>query len=66
MSIVGLSEVIRNLARDLAQALRGGDALVSDARVTVHNIREAEGWLLSARRFLDPGDPLAEEAGDGA
>lgn len=61
MSATSLSDVIRNLARDLAESLRDGKALVSDARTTEQNIREAEGWLLTARRFLDPGDPLWEE-----
>jgi hypothetical protein len=61
VSATSLSKTILNLSQHLAESLRGGNALVSDARATVHNIREAEGWLQSARRFLDPGDPLAEE-----
>lgn len=27
---------------------------VDESRVMVHRIREAEGWLLSARKMLDP------------
>jgi hypothetical protein len=66
MSATGLSDIILSLSRQLAESLRDGEALVSDARATEDNIREAEGWLLTARRFLDPGDPLwKEERTDG-
>lgn len=61
MSATGLSNVIRNLSQHLAESLRDGSAHMADARVTEHNIREAEGWLLSARRFLDPADPLSQQ-----
>lgn len=46
------------LSRQLAASLRAGTATIKDARELVHTIREAEGWLQSARRFLDPEDTL--------
>lgn len=61
MSADSLATVIRNLAQQLAESLRGGDALVSDARSIYSTVREAEGWLQSARRFLDPSDPLSQQ-----
>jgi N6-adenosine-specific RNA methylase IME4 len=61
VSATSLARVICNLARSLAETLRDGTALISDARTTEHNIREAEGWLLTARRYLDPADPLSQE-----
>jgi hypothetical protein len=30
------------------------EVTVDDARLLYHHIREVEGWLLSARRLLDP------------
>jgi hypothetical protein len=61
MSATGLSDMIRNLSRQLAESLRDGSGLVSDGRITEHNINEAIGWLQSARRFLDPADPLSQQ-----
>jgi hypothetical protein len=53
--------MIRNMSEQLARSLRDGSALVSEARTTEHNIDEAIGWLQSARRFLDPADPLSQQ-----
>jgi hypothetical protein len=61
VSATGLSNIIRNLSQQLAASLRSGDALVAEARTTEHNIVEAIGWLQSARRFLDPSDPLSQQ-----
>lgn len=60
MSALGQAAAIVALSRSMAEGLRAGDALVSDARKLEHLIREAEGWLLSARRFLDPSVPVEE------
>lgn len=59
MSGTSVATIIRNLSRQLAEGLRDGRTLISDARETAHLIREAEGWLMSARRFLDADDPLS-------
>lgn len=59
MSATSLSRYICNLSKQLAESLRSGQALISDARATEHNIREAKGWLIAAERFMDPGDPMA-------
>jgi hypothetical protein len=64
MSATSKAKIIMNLSRQLAESLRDGTALISDARTTEYNIREAEGWLLAARRFLDPDDPLGQERTD--
>lgn len=45
---------VRDLSRQLANIVRSGQDTIADARQLIHMIREAEGWLLSARRFLDP------------
>jgi hypothetical protein len=57
---VGLTNAIRNMCQQLAEELRSGNTSVADARIMQHEIREAEGWLLSARKYLDPGDPLSQ------
>jgi len=41
-------------ARILCVSLTHGEITVADARRLEPMIREAEGWLLGARRFLDP------------
>ena len=61
MSADSLADAILNLSRQLAESLRSGNALVSEARGLEVTIREAEGWLLAARRELDPEDPLGKE-----
>jgi hypothetical protein len=58
VSADSLADAIRSLSQQLAEELRGGNALVSDARALEPVILEAEGWLQTARRFLDPADPL--------
>jgi hypothetical protein len=63
MSVLVQASNIVFLARELAEGLRGGDEAVADARELESMIREAEGWLLSARRFLDPADPLGRGTG---
>lgn len=57
MSAMSLAKTVRNLSQRLAESLRSGNALVSDAREIVATVREAEGWLMSARNFLDPEEP---------
>lgn len=52
------ADTVLALARQLAAGLRAGTATVADARELVHVIREAEGWLVTARRFLDPEEVL--------
>lgn len=54
MSADDEAEAVLFMARQLAATLRSGTATVADARDLVHLIRQAEGWLLTARRFLDP------------
>jgi hypothetical protein len=44
-------------ARTLAEGLRAGTVTVADARQLQRLIRQAEGWLGSARKFLDPAEP---------
>jgi len=51
-------ESLLTLARALAEGLRSGSETVADARRLQRLIREAEGWLLSARKFLDPSEVL--------
>lgn len=63
MSATGLSEAIVSLTQQLAESVRDGTPHVADARTIVHNIREAEGWLISTRRLLNPEDPLGSETG---
>jgi hypothetical protein len=55
--LVGLADATRDLARQLAASLRAGTATIAEARDLEVTIREAEGWLLSARNFLDPESP---------
>lgn len=52
-----LATTIGNLCERLAGMLRDGTTTVADARTLVSTIREAEGWLISARNFLDPEQP---------
>lgn len=56
-----LADEILLISRQLAAILRAGTATIVDGRRLESTIREAEGWLLSARRFLDPADPLSQE-----
>lgn len=54
MTPVEAAEGLLTAAKMLAQNLEAGGLSVHDARLVDHRIRETEGWLLSARRFLDP------------
>ena len=54
MNAIAAAASIRSQARELAEGLRTGSITVSDARLVNSIIREADGWLLAARRWLDP------------
>lgn len=58
MTALGQADVIVSLTRRFATSLREGSLMIADARVLESTIREAEGWLVAARRFLDPADPI--------
>jgi len=58
---LGQADSIVVLARQLAATLRAGTATIADGRELERTIREAQGWLVSARNFLDPEWP-AEDA----
>ncbi len=51
------AETLVGHARTLAEGLRAGTVTVADARQLQRLIRQAEGWLGSARKFLDPAEP---------
>jgi hypothetical protein len=51
------AEMLVAQARTLAEGLRAGTVTVADARQLQRLIRQAEGWLGSARKFLDPAEP---------
>jgi len=54
MSANGLAEAVLSLSRQLAEALKDGSATIHDARMLESQIREAQGWLITARNELDP------------
>ncbi len=53
-----LAYTTMTLARILSLELEKGELTEAEARVIHPIIHEAEGWLLSARKFLDPSDPI--------
>lgn len=52
------ADFVLTAAKVLARDVQAGELSVHDARLVESRIREAEGWLLSARRFLNPDDPI--------
>lgn len=61
MNPLDQADAIVVLARQLAATLRAGTATIADGREIEVVIREAEGWLTSARKFLDPAEVLGRE-----
>lgn len=58
MNPLDQADAIVVLARQLAATLRAGTATIADGRELESTIREAQGWLMSAREFLDPDWPV--------
>ena len=54
-----VADTILVMSRQLTAMLRAGTETIADARDLLHTIREAEGWLSSARSYLDPASTLS-------
>lgn len=58
---LGRADTILFLARQLAEELEGGMETVADARELESTIREAEGWLITCRNYLDPESTIGRD-----